>query len=206
MFLINKTGNPDYYDKSSNVDFSQANLDAIDSSNASLNLYPYAQSATVQEDHDDTNLSILGSYAMVAGQKIAFGLFLTPDNEKGSLMFHGDIAVEMNISDANVMLYGIYGRTNASAVVSSVVGNENLLSTYRYLRCNHSDMTNTKSLAYNGQIFSDNEEAGGGSGYNHVLGFVIENHSGGTPTIVMRASMAFKKHGKNLSYYDPIYN
>ena len=155
--IPNLSGPKVYLDDPAFVDFTGAELALIDSSDASATVYPYAYTATVAEDFDETNCSLL-NVNIAANQKVAFGVFLTSDDEKGNLMFEISGAVAGTMSPS-IVTYAIFGRCNASTVTSTKAGTANQLSTYTLLPGRRQYGNTESEFSFQQQVFAYNSNS-----------------------------------------------
>lgn len=113
------------------------NLAAIDGAYDNATLAPYAKSATVRDDYDAYNFDTedAGS-TLVAGQRMAVGLFLSPENDKHNLLFQLSGKINLYLTGTNITVNTnfFFGRkaTN-NTVVSDKTAPQNTLEIYTML-------------------------------------------------------------------------
>lgn len=133
MYKLDHVGSKVIYDDPGISSFSASEIAAIDYDSTSLLVYPYAHSATVNNEYDTWQFVVNDTEALLANRKLAFGLFLNSNaNEDGNLIFScvGNISLSHTAASHKTIVTPIFGRTFASTVTSSKAANSNLLDRY----------------------------------------------------------------------------
>lgn len=193
--------------------FTTADLAAIDTvaNTAASNIAPYAYTATVRDDYDTARYANAGIAAidLLSTQRVAFGVFLSPENDKGNLLFQlsanvnvlGDIA-----NDDNLRVRFFFGRkaTN-NTVVSSKAAVSNSLANYIWLPNNIAFCSG--ALGFPSQISSNIESELFGltlsGGFVWCFGFAIDNMSANTASIQFDSSISCNKYRGVLEHFRP---
>lgn len=182
--------------------FTTAELANIDSTYSDEAVYPWARSATVREDYDCINVR-LHSSDIAIGSKIAFGVFLSPNNEKGNLMFQVSGRSQFNASAGSFSAYWILGRKKTNnTVVSSKAAASNELEKYQLI---HSwDTYYSNSGAYKSSILDEIFSFEKSGAYVYCLALVIQNSNGAAATTLYGSfiSIQLRKYVSELSYYN----
>lgn len=188
--------------------FTTAEIALIDSPNSNNVVNPYAYTAAVREDYDAFNFYASDSGAnLAAGQRVAFGLFLTADNLKGNLLFQLYGKARFNLSGTNTAIHGtfIFGRRAVSdVVVSSKAGPNNLLSTF--IGVPSMSLVNT-GLSTAGllvdsvetELFSLKLDAG----FVYCFAYMMSNYSASPVTLLGGVSLAFRKYQSEIGVFRP---
>lgn len=193
--------------------FTNAVVDAIDSTTTSTSVFPFAYTATLSSRYDEHNFrSLATDVDLAAVSRLSFGLFLaddTPDKInvmyscKSAIKFIGEIA-------APIMCYPIFGRCNAAVVTSSTIAASNELANYIILPdSSNSSISNvtTASQGYVRQACNQDiiKVGNGGTGFPMFFGWVIENLSAGTAYNIdyLSCSVSFQKYVGVLDVYHP---
>jgi len=190
---------------------STANLAAIDGAYAFDSYLPYAYSATVSDTYDSNNFCLDDAGAnLVAGQRVSFGLFLSPQNDLKNLLFQVSGGAKWRASHATAFggVRGSYffGRkaTN-NTVVSDLASANNTLAKFTVLRSWDSLANDGTGLASTfAQYIQDEVYALElSTGYVYCFGYELTNH--GSADVVMRGgvSLAFRKYNSELGVFRP---
>jgi len=170
----------------------------IDAAVSAHTIYPYARTASVPEVSNEENIFI-NLQDLALGMKIGTGIFLTPDNNKGNLMFNAQGSIVIGAASAGMSAYPIFGRTDASAVTSSKTGVENELAEYKMIAQSHFQSDNVLVVSFNTQIFGEWQDGAN----NWCLAWVIANTTGGAITFSANASLAIQKYSVATDVYRP---
>jgi len=176
-----------------------ADIALIDSGEGSHDTYPYASTAVVADNYDEMNLQI-HAQTLPSGNKVAFGVFLSADLEKRSLLFRCSGAICIDASTGEYMVYPLFGRTDASTVTSTKAGTANLLDKWIILPNFRGHTGAFSSCSFNedvyGKYLSDGEI--------WCIAWVIENISGGDITSLrVSSNLEFQKLANNLEVFKP---
>lgn len=197
-----------FYKLPSIREFATADITAVDSAVDNSALYPYALSATVNQDLATGRFCFDEAGATLgAGQMMAVGTFLTPDNDLTSLLFQLSgkalIRTTTTVPGTVVPMGFFYGRTESDTIVSSVAAAENL--TIEHMSLPSRDLIFTDSIASinSHSIVDELVSLVEASGNVHVFGFYIKNTHGAT-AVTLRGSidLAFRKHKTILPVHD----
>jgi len=199
-FIGNKV---DYLNIGTTVSPTSANIAALDSSWGTETIYPYAASATVRENYDALNIYAHGQ-DFVFTNKAAFGVFLTPDNEKGNLLFQfsGCMTVQSLSNSANFHPYFFFGRkaTN-NTVVSDLTSQNNALDKYIILPTQITNGTSANmTISCNTEIIGAYQSGG----YNWCAGIVFS--CGGAANVTfynLKATVMLRKYQSEIGVYRP---
>ncbi|UOF79420.1 hypothetical protein [Microviridae sp.] len=189
-------------------------VDNVDSAISSSNIYPWAYSATLQNQLDERNFrTVATDVDLAAASRFSAGLFLADSTElgnnpkkniflsvKGSLNFFSEVAAPFKV-------YFILGRCNASSITQSDVTASNLLS--RYIVLPEIGQTsyganNTNQVMVHRSIDTQILKIGFDStGYPLCFAFVIENLSSITAYNFdfLQASLQFQIWDQALQAY-----
>lgn len=189
---------------------STTNFAAIDTAFSMSTISPYAYTATVRSDYDAYNfVAEDAGGVIVAGQRVAFGLFLSPDNDKGNLLFQvtGKAFYRTVSATGLVGMQGqfFFGRKATNdTVVSSVVGPENTLAKYMLLPNKSGVMASAAALqsidySIEDQVFTLSLPGG----FVYCFGFYLENVSGTNYTMSGGVSLAMRKYSSELPAWSP---
>jgi len=192
MNIINYEGSKMLFGDPGETIFTNAIVDAIDTATTSTDIYPYAYSATLQNQFDERNFRSLATDVDIAiSSRIAFGLFLADTTETGNTA-KKNVILSMRGSHifntealASIRAYYIFGRCSASTVTSTTAATANLLSEYIVIPerapVNRSYMATSTPFEQRGACSEDIVKiAFGGTGYPLFFGLVIENLSPST--------------------------
>jgi len=180
------------------------NMAAIDAgySNASSSFKPYAYSATVREDYDTRRfVSADSGSVLVSGKRVSFGLFMTPDNDKGNLLWQlsGKLSLVNTTELGLITSQFFFGRkATDNTVVSSKASANNTLSQHILLPYNMDFSLPGMELRYESELFSLELEAG----YVYCFGASIWN-LGADATLFFDASLAMRKYGTEIDLHRP---
>lgn len=205
MKRSNLVGNHILLEDQGDKTFTNAIVDAIDSASNSIDVYPWCKSATVQEYRDSHNFHSLGYATTLAqGQKVAFGVFLTADNDKGNLVFDVNGCINIQRDGTNVSVYPIFGRTYASTLTQSDAAASNLLDHYIILPFGLNpvyEVTNFQDYCtFKNSILSIELS----DGYIYCLAWVIESHNSGADVgMIFHASLDIQKYSSVTNVYRP---
>jgi len=192
--------------------FTAAELALIDGSrdSAASNYLPYAHSATVRTDYDSRRFCI-DAEAIAADTRVSFGLFLTPENEKGNMMFQvsGQCRIYTPVDNGGIIPSFFFGRkaTN-NTVVSSKAGANNALAVLTLLpptavstRGSYVDEVNSIDYAIETTVLAENDY----TNYPYVwcFGVALDNADNSDITVRADCSLAVRKHGKSFPVYLP---
>lgn len=195
---------------------STANLAAIDTTAGAMDVIsPYAYTATVRDDYDAQNFILADAGAdIVSGKRIAFGLFLSPDLEKKSLLWRvSGKALFSNLVGANphINFSFFFGRkATDNTVVSSLAGVNNQLAKYmllpsqsnRYLvsPASGSGAGFTMSDEIESQVFTLDP---GATDYVYCFGFFMDNYGAADITLNGAVSLSVQKYRSELGVFMP---
>jgi len=208
MIRPNFIGAPALYFNPSSDKLSTANFAAIDATYTTDSISPYAYTATVAENYDAFNFKTddAGS-VLTAASRVAFGLFLTPDNEKKNLMFQlsGRVQLE-SLAGGRTGGFFFFGRkaTN-NTVVSDKTGVQNTLAKWvslpaqNFLVGPNNAASNQLSESIQTELFSL-ELA---SAYVYCFGYAIDNYHTSNSTIRGSVDLAFRKYNSELGVFRP---
>jgi len=195
--------------------FTTAELAAIDTTNApaAVNYSPYAYSATLRSDYDAFR-PYISAQSLAAVNRVCFGLFLSPDNDKRNLLFQLTGRARLHMADTTecgINLSFFFGRkaTN-NTIVSSKAGVNNTLETIQHLPltvCMASyepivaGTTNRiyRDISINSELFSLYSSGK----YVYCFGVEIRNTTSSSQTITFDASLAFRKYSSAIEVYNP---
>jgi hypothetical protein len=202
-----------YFNPGTAVSFNTTELAAIDSTlgNAPESLYPYAYTATVRDDYDTMNFST-GSYNVsdVAAQRnLAWGVFLSPENDKKNLLFQASGVLDLQCDSAldDYMQCGFFfGRTASSVITSTKAATANQLAKGIWLP-GHSSVTvggftgqpRYMSIGFEGEIFSYYLNGG----YNYCFGVWVQNPGAAVGSVSLKGTISLRKYSTELGVFRP---
>lgn len=201
---------PLYFNPASDV-FTTANLAAIDGAYAYNALLPYAYIATVRNDYDAFNFhtSNAGS-TIAAGVRIAFGLFLTPENDKENLLFQvtGKASLVSDNTDVPLITNFFIGRAASNTVVSDKTTPQNTMAKWMFLPKSAVSTTNffvavSGSATYDDSIREDVFTYELEGGFNYVFGYVIDNHGAAGHLLKGHVHLSFRKYASAMTVFSP---
>ena len=172
---------------------------------------PYAYTATVSAQYDTRNFMLDDSgSSLVAGRRVAFGLFLTPENNKGSMLFQVSGSASFRTSASGSLgLRGafFFGRRNSSdTVVSSTSSANNPLTSYILLPLDSISTMYSSAPACDLQHSTQTEiyaENSAKSGYVYCFGYYIENYNNADLLTYGGVSLSIRKFTDDLGIYAP---
>jgi len=208
MLRPNFIGSKSLYLNPAFVSFTTAELALIGTTTPNTTVQPYAYTATVRDDYDAMNITIPTRNQAVT-TRLAFGVFLSPENEKGNLIFQVSGNVQ-DIHSASASAYPtcsfFFGRkaTN-NTVVSSKAGANNDLAAYMLLPVkSHSNQAPGTTGKMNVSVETEVFSVGLSGGYVYCFGFYIDNPIGaGIITHDLQASLAMRKYSSELGVFRP---
>lgn len=172
---------------------------AVDSTIANADIYPQAYTETVNDNFDERIVLTDGACNIATGNKLAFGLFLSPENEKNGLMFNVSGGVFTRSGSGSVGITFFFGRQAGTTVTSSTGTPENQMEDYIVLGCEEGGYTNHRSVKLNEQIFAKRV----GDGGNFVFGVLIRNLAGSDDQLYLDLYLSFQKFGQNIDCFRP---
>jgi len=192
-----------YYNPSATV-LTTANITAIDEAIDPSSLKPYAYSATVREDYDARNFltspEATGS-AVPAGQRLAVGIFLTPDNNKGNLLFQlsGRAQFSIATSSADYQMGFFFGRKATNdTVISDLTAPQNALDKFIYLPAVHTAVGAQAAFAsLEIELFSQELAAG----FVYCFGFHFDNPTASSHVLTGGICLAARKYAYPTSVW-----
>jgi len=212
MIRANVIGSKIFYLNPGNTTFDSTIIAAIDSTctPAAANVKPYAYSATVRDDYDARNFFVdkgtVGT--IVSGQRLAFGLFLSPENNKGNLLFQlsGRLMCQFDINYLNAHFF--FGRkaTN-NTVVSDTASANNALDKYMILPCTTESLSvddSSDDLFSVMNIQTELVTLSESDGYVYCFGVMIDNLAGSNRTFGMDCSLSIRKYGSEFPAFIPV--
>lgn len=190
--------------------FTTANIAAISTAVGAMDVIsPYAYTATVSDEYDSSNFLLADAGAELdAAKRLAVGLFLTPDNDLGNLLFQVSGSVHINSEeDTNSDFAGrfFFGRkaTN-NTVVSDLTAPQNTLAKYTILPSVSSWLMNvTKYTHLNDSIQSQVFSLKVAAGYVYCFGYMLDNFGGNTPLCNGIISLAVRKYRTSIDCFRP---
>jgi len=206
-----------YFNPSMSSKISTANLAAIKTTAGAMDVMsPYAYTATVADEYDTCNFILADAGATLAAtSRVAFGLFLTPDNEKGNLLFQvSGKAAFSSVTGTNPLVRGgfFFGRkaTN-NTVVSSLAAVSNTLAKFQYLpskfeRVSGGASSGTSSgISLHDSIETEIFTLTLSGGYVYCFGYYLENYAASTPDVALHGgvSLQFRKFRSSLDVFNP---
>lgn len=167
---------------------------------------PYAYTATVRDDYDARNYEFeQAGVTAVLGTRAAFGLFLSPENDKHNLLFQVNGKVSIIAPAANGLLrVGFFfgRRATSNTVVSNGGSPQNSLAQFMYLPCDvmydQASLNGRVSASICRDLFAL-ELAGG---FVYSFGFFVENHAA-SAAITGFASLSFRKYRDEIGVFRP---
>lgn len=212
MIRANVIGPKVFYLNPGNTTFDSTIIAAVDSTCTpdAANVKPYAYSATVRDDYDARNFFVSkGSPAtLISGQRLAFGLFLTPELSKGNLLFQlsGRLALQFDINYLNAHFF--FGRKGTdNTVVSDTASANNALDKYMILPASNECATVDDSsddiytvLNIQTELVTLAESAG----HVYCFGVMVDNLAGSNRTFGMDCSLSIRKYGSEFSAFTPV--
>jgi len=187
------------------VDFLTADLALIDSDIYSKTYLPYAYTATVADDSDGVSYTIAtAAQAIADDQKVALGLYLSADNEKGNLVFNLQGSVSARYSANDVSTFFIFGRRDG-AVTSTKAGTANQLG--RNIILPLDTISQDDGLVFasiNQSIIIQCDTTDTAVAYCFAL--VMENETGGAVTAKMESTLSMQKYSWIEQTHDPAYS
>jgi len=206
MIRPNFIGPKALYLNPSYVQFSSAELALVDSVLTSHVIQPYAYTATVNDNYDAVNIGFDDSTTgsdIVAYRRVAFGLFLSPENEKKNLIFQVSGQASISLEDAGYM-YGnfFFGRkATDNTVVSSKAAASNDLAKWMVLPNATHAATSNFGMAHSIETDVFSLELSGG--YVYCFGYMISNPGAGNITMHGTISLAVRKYNTELGVFRP---
>jgi len=212
MIRPNFVGSPWMYLNPSADYFSTAELAAIDTAFDPAVVSPYAYTATVADDKDafNFNMAAAGS-VLVAGMRVAFGLFLSPENEKKNLMWQVTGKAKLYGSGTGLATHGsfFFGRkaTN-NTVVSSKASANNTLASYMLLPSKSVQMPNFPTTSGTTTVIVDSIQSNGFSlyldaGYVYCFGYLLDNVTANNATLYGGINLSFRKYQSEIGVFRP---
>lgn len=204
MLNANVVGPKVFYLNPTSDKLSTANLAATDTAISDA-ISPYAYTATVRDDYDTFNFHTDDAGSVVAvGMRNAFGLFLTPENNKGNLLFQVSGKVILNGAGTTPLPLGAFffgRRATSNTVVSDKTAPQNPLVAYTLLPSMHYFQSASLTSDYvETEVFSL-QLAGG---FVYCFGYYIQNCSGANAlTFRGTISLSVRKYGSGLDIYTP---
>jgi len=202
----NIIGSKVLYLNPSTVAFSTAELAAIDTVDNSPDIYPYAYTGTVANNYDSYNID-LDACDIATQSKVSFGVFLSPENDKGSLLFQVNIAGKVYHSGSSAFsVEAFFGRkaTN-NTVTSSKAGANNLLSKYIVIPAqtwaNADGAGKYCNISVNSELFS----LSSAGEYVYCAGITVTNLSGSTAASLRDGlfTISLRKYNSELTVFEP---
>jgi len=196
-----------YFNPSSDK-LSTANLAAIDSVHATDTVQPYAYTATVRDDYDAFNfLTDDAASNLVTDRRVAFGLFLSPQNDLKSFMFQLYGKACFLVGGTNVTPKGsfFFGRkaTN-NTVTSDKASANNTLAKWIYLPSIHtSDRLGTGNRVYTDEINTELFSYELSGGFVYCFGFMMDNNGAADISLKGGVSLAFRKYSTVIQEFSP---
>jgi len=183
--------------------FTTADLAAIDGSNGWGTILPYAYTATVREDYDAFNFGTTGTPDIAASSRVAFGLFLSPSNDKHNLIFQVSGRALFAMQDSGYCFGNFFFGRKATnnTVVSDKASANNSLAKFMYLPSNQVSSVNNSNIhdSIETEIFSL-ELAGG---FVYCFGYQLTNYSGTAMTIDGGVSLSIRKYSSTIPAFRP---
>jgi len=205
MFRPDFIGRKSLYLNPSSDKLTTANIAAIDTAFSDV-ISPYAYTATVRDDYDSFNFlfSDAGS-DLVAGQRLAVGLFLSPQNEQGNLLFQLSGALKLvrsgTITTTSQFFFGRKATNNT--VVSDKTAPQNTLASFMYLpsnKLNSGVLSTPVHDSIETEVFSLNLAGG----YVYCFGLLLDNVSAvTTDTLKGGVSLSMRKYSSEIEVFRP---
>ena len=203
MRLVDPLTNPMLYDDPTRVQFTVAEMAAIDTANSSDDLHPYSYKSSAGQKYENIiwQENTATPPEVVAGHKFAVGTFLTNEsNEKGNLMFtcngSAQFATEQSVQ---ILMFPFFGRTSASGITSSKAVPSNILAKYQILPCNYWFASNLVQVSWNVNVLNILDT----DGENFVHGLCIQNQSGVDCFVTGMAGLSFIKDLYTVPFSKP---
>jgi hypothetical protein len=199
MIRPNLVGCNVHYEEPAETSLTTADIAAIDSTRNSHDFYPYAYTATIDDNYDEQSY-LIGAQTLPTLQKLTFGLFLSPDLEKQGLIFNVNGHIAGDFGDSLIHAFFVFGRTASDVVTSSKVAQSNLLEDYVILPASAIGKTSVnQSYSIDRQVYARYVS----DGSNYFFGICVQSHSGSDKTVSLQASLQFAKFGANLDCFRP---
>lgn len=187
-----------------------ADLAAIDTDyTVTTVIQPYAYTATVADNYDAFNFLFDNAGAdLLPNRRIAVGLFLSPQNDKGNLLFQ--VSGKVDISGGAVAITKgsfFFGRKSTNnTVVSTKVAAANSLALYRLLECKQkmsyiSGTTQIISESCEEEVFTLNLSGG----FVYCFGYFLDNMSGAiAQSLRGHICLSVRKYASTLDVFRPM--
>lgn len=184
---------------------------AIDEAAPSLLPSVQAYTATVREDYDSREVSFDGTAdsVLAANMQVAFGLFLTPDNDKRNLLFQlrGSFhCLNTGAGRGFINSYFFFGRkATDNTVVSSVAAPANALAGFTIVSPTvHHEAADTDVIRIVNDFEKEIVAVELAGGFNWCFGFLLQNMSATAQSLNSgRLSLAFRKYASELTVNIP---
>lgn len=186
--------------------FTTAEIALIDTNISATDIKPYAYTATVRDDYDAFNFATddAGS-TLVPSVRVAWGLFLSPQNEKGNLLFQLSGKAHFTSSLTGGLVSGgfFFGRkaTN-NTVTSSKAGTANTLDKFIILPSNSQIAPNVPGLIAD-SIQSEIFTLAVTGGYVYCFGYFLQNGAGSNTTLLGKVDLAIRKWTEPINVFTP---
>ncbi|AJK28219.1 hypothetical protein [Eel River basin pequenovirus] len=200
MLVPEVQGNQLYYDISSKTEFSTSEIAAIDSNISGDEYYPYAWTSTVNDELANYRYYVDNSVDLVAGSRVAFGIFLAPDVNKDNMLINIEGAMAFYGDSTRFNVYPILGTTVSSTITSSKAAQSNQLACWKVIPCETQDGAGySKLVSFNKTVLAVEQS----SVNTYCLAWVISNHEGSTRSLEFNSNLSMRAWTTPINYHRP---
>lgn len=190
------------------ISFNTAEIGLIDTAISPSVISPYAYTAVVRDDYDAANFNLdAAGVSLVAGQRVAFGLFLSPQNHLGNLLFQltGKVMLTATLGTFGGLTGSFFFGRKATnnTVVSSKAAASNTLASYMLLPSTAVNMVTSGAPG----VLNDNLESELFSlyledGFVYCFGYLLDSVQVAS-AIVGGMSLALRKYSTEIPEFHP---